>query len=262
MYECVYGDKYIIKQYIQQTYGKYTEVESIKDIFPNLFSISLFDDITCYVVENDKFITDKIEQKLRTSPYNIVHITKDKGKEFTPLNENQIIKMLTKQFPNVNNISELVHLCNCDVPYILLELNKIINSDYDLFSENMIGDKEQEVFEYTNAFVTKDISKVIKLNEQYNNEWLLIFKLLHNNIINAIRIYDLPNDYTIAKNINMYYDTFKRAKNITKVFTKQELLCIIKHIYETEKQVKTGKIIQDNVLDIFTIKCFSNMSTN
>ena len=234
------GDIYFIKQKIKDFNVPIVYVDSIQALKNEPFETGLFDDVKCYITI-DETIPKTLINKYKKSPNIIIDILinpktntevyKQSTEIVTPTKD-VIIDMLHKQSKLPKDIlNNVFKLCNNDITYTLLEINKIQNSDYDLLQLNMIGDTEIKIPPlYNTYFTAKNYKPLFLLNHNVTSlDILSIFVWIFNSMV------------TILMNGGNSKYTVNECKDV------------IKDIYKLRKDMLNGLIEPEVVLDIFLI---------
>lgn len=271
------GEMYLIKQEIKKVAKEIPimYVDTIEPYYNSLFTDNLFGDYNCYVVTDDKFIidNDKVKKKLSTDKFNniVVLILQNTNKRnglykkatiVNKMDKGQISNLLHRQFKIEKKYGEqIAELCDCDLSYILLEINKVVNYNMNLqklLDDNMIGlESEDVVFNYTNKFMYRQLSDLFELNHNFTIQQnvLPILQMIYNNVRNVLQVINYNGD-NISKTTGLLDWQIRTAKNQAKNFSTDKCIYILKLIYQLQKQMKIGEIEQDKILDILVLKSF------
>ncbi len=237
------GDSYNIKQKIKQFNLPIVYVDSIESLGNEVFETGLFNDVKCYVTINET-IDAKLISKLQKSPNTIVDILTNPNTrtvvykqaiEIKPLTAEQMVNQLSKKTNlDKESLTKLVNLCHLDMIYSQIELNKINNSDVDLFELNMIGDIELNIIDiYKRNFLSKNYTNLFILNQKQET--------LDNLLLILYYIYSSMKDIL--------------SVNGNQNFTAAECKNIIKQIYILNRDMKQGLVKQEYLLDMLLLRC-------
>lgn len=250
MFYCYTGDSYKIKEKIKSFNLPVIYVDNIKDIYDSLFTNNLFDDYCCYVSIDDNTVDTKMIKQIEPLKHIVVC-------QYTKINKRTKLGQLAETFEpytlkeivdkiNYPEAEKLAKLCNLDMTFINIELNKIKNSDYDLFELNMIGDNSLVLDDYcklySNAFMNKDLKKLFYLNSLHiiQSSWLLV----------TAYVYNTAKSIFIAKQGGYTVNYIYKQCPITV----EEAYKTMTVLYRLNKELKQGLINPDVVLDIFILE--------
>lgn len=249
------GDMYAIKQRIKSFKLPVAYIDSIEEVYDGLFNHDLFDEYKCYVVFDDKFLTSKIIRTLENTKNIVVLILKDtrknnslyeKAETLKPLKTKEMVNIIKKEF-DIKNAETLISRCMNDMEYALIEAHKIKNSDYDLFTQNMVGFVE---YNWTNiygeALLNKNYSKLFMLN-QLEEVQALFLMIIYNIFSNAKRMLEVKSG---GQAISEAQTNFLRNKP----FTIEECIKLIRLTYEAQKQIKGGYMTEGEILDMLLLR--------
>lgn len=164
-------------------------------------------------------------------------------------------------------IDMLIDLCSGNIFRLQREIEKIsifpsITRKY-VFNEFMNDDQLSDlttynIFNLTNAILSKDINSIHNIYLNLSNidiNPMGLLTILYNNVRNLISV-QIGTNPTV-ENTGMSDKQLYAMKKQPKIFNKYQLINLFKIISDIDRQVKSGEISTDMVLDYLLIKVMS-----
>lgn len=164
-------------------------------------------------------------------------------------------------------IDMLIDLCHGNIFRLQLEIEKLSifpsGSRKYVFAEFMDNDQLSDlttynVFNLTNAIMSKDAVAVTKVYSKLANidvNPMGVLSILYNNIRNLISAQIGINP--TPENTGMSEKQLYAMKKQPKIFNKYQLINLFKIVSDVDRQVKSGEISTDMILDYLMIKVMS-----
>lgn len=261
----------------------------IISIYQNIQSQSLLATNNIYTVINDTdFIkAEKVWEKLKNEKVQgkniviMIYTETDKRSAFYKRNQDIMVEFeklpadtLSKYIQEDLSLTpifakQLASICDCNYNQILMEQDKIKhlanaeNIDTNTAYTKLIKNKliaaviKDKIFDLVNAICKREKEKSYILYNEYrqiNQENLGLIALLYTNIRNMFSIFDDAPIVDLKKRTGLTDWEIKIAKEKGRNYTKEELKGILKLLHQVEKNIKTGKMINDIAMDYILVK--------
>ena len=161
----------------------------------------------------------------------------------------------------------LIDNCNCNIDRIQMEIDKLSLFDKKekvsifkcMLAENAFEDiTNKTIFDYTNAIVNRNKSKLNDIYEDINNmdvEPLGVVTILYKNFMNLIKV-RLTNNPT-PENTGLNSKQIYAINKLPRIWSKDELINIIKFIDGIDYKIKSGDMPMEYLRDYVMIKIMS-----
>lgn len=254
-------------------------VECIADVWSDIVSPSLFNDVCVYVVRDDKDILqdEKLQAQLDKGELNgnivILLLTSvdkrtkwykansDKIVLFERLSDDLLIKYCQREIAlNRRNCERLITICENDFSRMLLEIDKIKSfitflpdSDCNKVFEQFVKDgvisvpAKDAVFDLVDAILKRDIKLAYNLYDQCKRVGeanMIILSVLYNNAKQVFQVQscESSNSKEIADITGLTSWQIKCAKEKCNNYRNHELLNMLALIQKIQKGIITGQI--------------------
>lgn len=252
--------------------------DSLTEIYSNLFSRSLFDKNSCYVILDDEdFITnDKlwdIQLKIKDGVTLILKYTNiDKRSrfynrfkniivEFNHLSENVMIKHIRKEIDlSESNCKRLIGLCESDWGRILIEVDKIKNYadalklDDEIAFRELLNQKaiyqppQDAIFDLVDAILRRKLKLSFQLLQEcinINENTFAILSVLYNNARQVLQVQTCEGR-NIEQSTGLTAWQVKCAKERCGYYSIDDLTYLIQIISKIDNGIKNG-LIEESV---------------
>jgi len=153
-------------------------------------------------------------------------------------------------------LEKLIMFCNCDMARISSELEKLISyaGGRNITSEDVsalvVEDKEYQIFELAEFIAKGDSFKALDLIDRLTLDkkgGFSILTPLYNNYrrVLYVSINKDKSDAELAALLSVKEYAVKMVKNQSRVFTPKKLKKIVDFLYNTDRDIKLGKIKED-----------------
>jgi DNA polymerase III delta subunit len=267
-----------IKQIVDTFNLEPIRVDSLATVFSKLTSNNLTDKQKCYIISNDddflKAENEKVWDKMKDLNFKCVvimiyntmdkrtkffkyHNDRDLMTEFEPLASEVLIKYITKEIDLTKDYcEELIGICAGNLNKILLEVNKIkcLSDSCDISANKAYNQliEEQVIYVPAKDLLFPFIDAVCMGNVQLSYTiWnkikgvensMAILSLLYSNFRNTLSLQLAGNVKGVCELTGLTPFQIQLAKPRLGIFTKEELINIIKTVRKVEKGIKTGWI--------------------
>ena len=275
-------DKFIPLQYVEEIKKKYNilYIESLQELVPDendifgdfteissdiiIFNTELvdFSDEVLFNKDNVIVITNKIDKSSKKFYGDMVI-------EVPKLVDWQIKDMVYSFGKGVDSkyLDWLIHNCNGNVNRLYQEMTKLFifsESERTHLFEEMIEDgafddlSANTIFNFTNAILKKDYSRLKLIYEEIDNIDINDFGLLtilYNNFLNVINIQMGVNP--TPESLGMSWGQFNAIKHNCGYYSAVQLINILKLISDMDRRIKSGEFPTNIMRDYMILSIFS-----
>ena len=275
-------DKFIPLQYVEEIKKQYNilYIESLQELVPDendifgdfteissdiiIFNTELvdFSDEVLFNKDNVIVITNKIDKSSKKFYGDMVI-------EVPKLVDWQIKDMVYSFGKGVDSkyLDWLIHNCNGNVNRLYQEMTKLFifsESERTHLFEEMIEDgafddlSANTIFNFTNAILKKDYSRLKLIYEEIDNIDINDFGLLtilYNNFLNVINIQMGVNP--TPESLGMSWGQFNAIKHNCGYYSAVQLINILKLISDMDRRIKSGEFPTNIMRDYMILSIFS-----
>ena len=275
-------DKFIPLQYVEEIKKQYNilYIESLQELVPD--ENDIFGDFTEIYSDIIIFNTELVDfsDEILFNKDNVIVITNkiDKSSkkfygdmviEVPKLVDWQIKDMVYSFGKGVDSkyLDWLIHNCNGNVNRLYQEMTKLFifsESERTHLFEEMIEDgafddlSANTIFNFTNAILKKDYSRLKLIYEEIDNIDINDFGLLtilYNNFLNVINIQMGVNP--TPESLGMSWGQFNAIKHNCGYYSAFQLINILKLISDMDRRIKSGEFPTNIMRDYMILSIFS-----
>lgn len=192
--------------------------------------------------------------------------------EFNKLSDDILTKYIKKEIPLSDiNCKKLIDICNSNYNQILLEIDKVLksnfnldNTGYDYFDNEFLKLEKQGafhkeisdvLFDFVDSVLKRDIKRVYQLQKelkQIGESNIKVLSVLYNNIKVVLLIQSCKSK-DICKTTGLQYYQVRYNQDKTNYYTTGELVYILRLIQKIESGIKSGTIDEIISLDYLLV---------